>query len=401
MKKLIKLTSLGLVLILSLTACSEQPKEVSENTNEVVENEEVVSDNGKDKTKEDLKNEEEPKEEKNQSEINQKLAKLYNDVLDDINSYEFSDVEDGKYTYSYALVKTDESDYPNLLVAQDTDFGLSYLKFFTANDDYTDVLYDDEIISVGVASAGGFRGFIAQNADYDALNYTTFMSGTGEGQEVKITTSVEDGDLKLEREVIWEGRIDTKAQDESYEIEFSEIEDRDKISDLSAIKDGEYVKSLEEENDEKEEANEENKEVPSASQKEGESLESKIQAEKNLGNMVATGSVRVFSHAELLDYQQVNPKAIPDTGINYAILLLDSPMDVAIQSGAGDGPITRNVDMIGLPEDMMNYDGQHITISFGTNDGHWQSDASLPVGAPRMHQVKVLEWVINNKKKAF
>ena len=391
MKKLIKLTSLGLVLTLSLTACSEKPKEVSENTNEVVENEEVVSDNGKDKTKDDLKNEEEAKEEENQSKINQKLAKLYNDVLDDINSYEFSDVEDGKYTYSYALVKTDESDYPNLLVAQDTDFGLSYLKFFTANDDYTDVLYDDEIISVGVASAGGFRGFIAQNADYDALNYTTFMSGTGEGQEEKITTSVEDGDLKLEREVIWEGRIDNKAQDESYEIEFSEIEDRDKISDLSAIKDGEYVKSLEEENDEKEKASEENKEVPSASQKEGESLESKIQAEKNLGNMVATGSVRVFSHAELLDYQQVNPKAIPDTGINYAILLLDSPIDVTVQSGAGDGPFTRNVDMIGLPEDMMNYDGQYITISFGTNDGHWQSDASLPMDAPRMHQVKVLE----------
>src|SRR5699024_1282229 len=102
-----------------------------------------------------------------------------------------------------------------------------------------------------------------QNADYDALIYTTFMSGTGEGQEEKIATSLEDDDLKLEREVIWEGRIDTKDKGESYEIEFSEIEDRDKISDLSAIKDGEYVKSLEE-NDEKEEASEENKEVPSA-----------------------------------------------------------------------------------------------------------------------------------------
>lgn len=283
------------------------------------------------------------------------------------------------------------------MVSQDTDFGLSYLKFFTSNDDYTDVLYDDELISVGVASAGGFRGFIEQNADYDALIYTTFMSGTGEGQEEKIATSLEDDDLKLEREVIWEGRIDTKDKGESYEIEFSEIEDRDKISDLSAIKDGEYVKSLEEENDEKEEASEENKEVPSAIQKEGESLESKIQAEQNLGNMVATGNVRVFSHAELLDYQQVSPKAIPDTGRNYAILLLDSPMDVTVLSGAGDGESTSNVDMIGLPADMMNYDGQHITISFGTNDGHWQSDASLPVGAPRMHHVKVLEWDFNNK----
>lgn len=400
-KKLIKLTSLGLVVLLSFTACSEFGGNSSKENTEIVENEEI-EENKEIEEKEDAKetkedenksqNEEETsKEEENPSEFNEKLAKLYNKVLDEIDSYEFQDLEEGKYTYSYSLVNTDDTGFPKLLVAQDTEYGLSYLKLFSANEDYTDVLYDDELISIGVASAGGFRGFIGQNADYDALIYTTFMSGTGEGQEEKITTAVEDEALKLEREVIWEGRIDTKTEDDTSEIGFIEIEDRDKIYDLAKISDGEYVKFLEEENDEKEEISEGNEEVQAAGQKEGESLESKIQAEQNLGNMIATGSVRVFSHAELLDYQQVNPKAIPDTGRYYAILLLDSPMDVTVQSGAGDGPFTRNVDMIGLPEDMMNYDGKYITISFGINDGYWQSDASLPMMAPRIRQLKVLE----------
>ena len=213
------------------------------------------------------------------------------------------------------------------------------------------------------------------------------MSGTGKGQEEKITTAVEDDTLKLDREVIWEGRIDTKAQDDSSQIEFIEIEDRDKIYDLAKISDGEYVKSLEEEKDEEEE----NKEVQASNQKEGESLESKIQAEQNLGNMIATGSVRVFSHSELMDYQQMNPKALPDTGKYYAVLILDNPMDVTMQSGDGSGNDTRNVGIIGLPEDMMGYDGQKITISFTNTDGHWQTDVSLPMNAPRMHQVKVVE----------
>lgn len=391
-KKLIKLTSLGLVVLLSFTACSEFGENSSKENTEIVENEEIEEkkEDAKEVKEDENKGQDEEeisKEEKNPSEFNEKLAKLYNKVLDEIDSYEFQDLEEGKYTYSYALVMTDESDYPQLLVSQDTEYGLSYLKLFKVNDEFTELLHDDELISIGVASAGGFRGFIAQNTDYDALIYTTFMSGTGEGQEEKITTAVEDDTLKLEREVIWEGRIDTKAQDDSKEIEFYEIEDRDKLYDLAKISDGEYVKSLEEEKY----GEEENKEVQGSSQKNGESLESKIQAEQNLGNMIATGSVRVFSHAELLDYQQVNPKAIPDTGRYYAILLLDSPMDVTVQSGAGDGPFTRNVDMIGLPEDMMNYDGQYITISFGINDGYWQSDASLPMMAPRIRQVKVLE----------
>lgn len=82
---------------------------------------------------------------------------------------------------------------------------------------------------------------LAQNADYNGLIYTTFMSGTGQDQEETITSSIEDKALKLKREVIWEGRIDTLDKDDSKEIDFSEIEDRDKLYGLADIKDWEYV----------------------------------------------------------------------------------------------------------------------------------------------------------------
>ena len=39
----------------------------------------------------------------------------------------------------------------------------------------------------------------------------------------------------------------------------------------------------------------------------------------------------------------------------------------------------------------MSYKDKRITISFTPRDGYWQSDVSLPMDAPRMNQVKVLE----------
>lgn len=368
-KKIIKISSIALALSLSLTACSGKFDKSSEDGSETKQAE--VAADKEDKVKEDKKS----------NENNQKLSHLYNKILDNIDSYEFSDVEEGKYTYSYALVKTDKSDYPGLLVGQDTDYGLSYLKLFTANDDFTGEYITDEFLTTGVAAAGGFRGMISQNADYDALIYTTFMSGTGEGQQEKITTSITDDALKFDREVIWEGRIDKLGSDDSKEIEFFKIEDRDKINDLAKIKDGEYIKSLDQAKDEKEESKENT----------AGSLEGKIKAERDAGNMVATGEVKVFNHDEMIAYQGLNPEMLSDMGEEYLVLILDKPMDVTLPSGGGGGYFTRSANLISLPEDMMSYEGKKITISFGSSDGHWQSDVSLPMDAPRMHQVKVLE----------
>ena len=42
-------------------------------------------------------------------------------------------------------------------------------------------------------------------------------------------------------------------------------------------------------------------------------------------------------------------------------------------------------------DEMIEYQDRYITISFGPDDGYWQSDFSLPVDAPSMLNVNVVE----------
>lgn len=230
-KKIIHLISLALCLCLALSSCSNKEKQRVENSREKSQTEETTNkDEEKEKNKDKLEKKEEAKDKKevtDESEDYKKAGLLYNKILDNIDSYEFSDMgEDAEITYTYDLVYTRSSDIPDLLVAQNTEYGLSYLKIFSPNDDFTKEISADEIITIGIASAGGFRGVISQNADFTSLLYTTFLSGTGEGKEEEITTYIKDDSLKLNRDILWEGNISNKAKNEAHKIYFSDIDDR-------------------------------------------------------------------------------------------------------------------------------------------------------------------------------
>lgn len=101
--------------------------------------------------------------------------------------------------------------------------------------------------------------------------------------------------------------------------------------------------------------------------------------------------VRVFNHDQMVEYQDINSEFLTDKGESYVVLLTDLDVDVNLPSGGGDGYHTNTSDMISLPTDMDIYQDQHITISFGPDDGHWQSDFSLPINAARMRNVNVIE----------
>lgn len=67
-------------------------------------------------------------------------------------------------------------------------------------------------------------------------------------------------------------------------------------------------------------------------------------------------------------------------------------VDINMRSGGTRGHYSvRSTNLIGLPDNMMKYNEKYITISFSEDDGRWQSDVSLPMSAPRMHQVKLLQ----------
>ena len=121
-----------------------------------------------------------------------------------------------------------------------------------------------------------------------------------------------------------------------------------------------------------------------------EAIDSLIEKEEKKGKMVVTGQVKVFSHKELAKYQNFEQLADIGSGQSYVIMILDKPVDITVIAGDGDGYRTRQAELIDLPLDLETYNNKTITISFGPDDGHWQSDASLPMNAPRMGDVKVL-----------
>lgn len=99
----------------------------------------------------------------------------------------------------------------------------------------------------------------------------------------------------------------------------------------------------------------------------------------------------MFTHDEMIEYQDINPEPLPDMGEIYVVLLADEAVDITLLTGAGDGYHTNTSDIISLPTDMDIYQDQHITISFGPDDGYLQSDFSLPINAARMREVNVIE----------
>lgn len=389
-KKIIHLISLALCLCLALSSCSNKEKQRVENSREKSQTEETTNkDEEKEKNKDKLEKKEEAKDKKevtDESEDYKKAGLLYNKILDNIDSYEFSDMgEDAEITYTYDLVYTRSSDIPDLLVAQNTEYGLSYLKIFSPNDDFTKEISADEIITIGIASAGGFRGVISQNADFTSLLYTTFLSGTGEGKEEEITTYIKDDSLKLNRDIIWEGNISNKAKNEAHKIYFSDIDDREKIESLASNKNEDFRKVLSEIKKKEEADNNEDSVIKE------EDTQSVSQEQVDSDQTVVSGVVRVFTHDEMIEYQDINPELLPDMGEIYVVLFADEAVDITLLTGGGDGYHTNTSDMISLPTDMDIYQDQHITISFGPDDGHWQSDFSLPINAARMRNVNVIE----------
>ena len=93
----------------------------------------------------------------------------------------------------------------------------------------------------------------------------------------------------------------------------------------------------------------------------------------------------------MIEYQDINPELLPDMGEVYVVLFADEAVDITLLTGDGDDYHTNTSDMISLPTDMDIYQDQNIAISFGPDDGYWQSDFSLPVDAPRMLEVNVVE----------
>lgn len=374
----------GLVLLLILTSCGKSPnktdsEDASSETSE-------LSDTSVSSTEQ--KKEADPKEAT--TEKNAKLAKLYGQVLDTIHESDFN-ASSVNGNYSYTLVNMNDEDMPQLAVCTETGAGVAAIKFFSANNDYTNVVTNKELFSIGASAAGGFRGGMNQSRKQGSLLYTTFSAGSGDAETQALTTSVKDGKLVIKKNTIWEGKINNKEEDGSFPIDFLPVRDRSTLDKLAKTEDGKVKEALlkiltggKPQSESK--ANTEQSSTPNT-------LEGKKRAAVAAGKTVVTGVVKKFNHDEMVAFQKFDPNVLPDMGESYIVLVLEDKVDITVHSGDRYGGYqTQSVNLVGLPEEMAAYVGQKITIAFTPDDGHWQTDVSLPMYAPRMHtSIKILK----------
>jgi hypothetical protein len=234
-KKIIALL-ISLTFLLSLTACSSKQDTTLEDKN--------LTESANDKSSED--NEESKGNEESEDAVENTLAQedenlekvkqVYTSVLDNMNPEKFNpDTKDDGFncTYTYSLVKLNNLDYPLLLVYQDYDYGMSDIKFYYPNKDFTKELSSDEIVPIGVARAGGFRGDINLSESKDTLSYVCVSSGTGDSSIDDISFELGDENLNVQIKSAWEGSLDDMPESSSIPIDISDISDRIAIDNIS------------------------------------------------------------------------------------------------------------------------------------------------------------------------
>ncbi len=236
MKKIIALL-ISITFILSLTACSSKQKTTLEDKN--------LTESANDKSSEDDEESEDNEESKDaeenpaaqEDESLEKVKQVYTSVLDNMNPEKFNPAtkDDGfNCTYTYSLVKLNNLDYPLLLVYQDYDYGMSDVKFYYPSKDFTKELSSDEIVPVGVARAGGFRGDIGLSESKDTLSYFCVSSGNGDSSIDDIKIELGDENLNVQIKPAWEGKFDDMPESNSSPIDITDISDRIAIDNISA-----------------------------------------------------------------------------------------------------------------------------------------------------------------------
>lgn len=242
MKKTMIALLISLTFLLSLTACSSEQETTLEDKHLTESaNDKSSEDNEESKGNEESEDNEESKDaEENpaaqEDENLEKVKQVYTSVLDNMNPEKFNPAtkDDGfNCTYTYSLVKLNNLDYPLLLVYQDYDYGISDVKFYYPSKDFTKELSSDEIVPVGVASAGGFRGDIVLSESKDTLSYFCVSSGTGDSSIDDIRIELGDENLNVQIKPAWKGKFDDMPESNTSPIDFTEISDRTAIDNIS------------------------------------------------------------------------------------------------------------------------------------------------------------------------
>ena len=125
----------------------------------------------------------------------------------------------------------------------------------------------------------------------------------------------------------------------------------------------------------------------------GNAAEAFREAEEAAGRIVFTGEIATYNYeatVALQGFPDYNAEWTDKTQM-YRIIVLDEPREVTFQSV--DGPYAATVEMFsvndaGIAEDL---DGSKIVFSVDPANTWWKSDTSIPLGAPNLKDVHVMQ----------
>ncbi|WP_421775607.1 hypothetical protein [Gardnerella sp. KA01000] len=336
--------------------------------------------------------------------INAKVAALYKKVLANADKYNLneadSEIDTSKSKYSYALVNMSDRDIPELILRKNYKY-VSCSKVFAANKDYSDVVSSNDLICDGVGDIGGFRASLSQYADSNSLSYVEWSSGTGDTEAYKVTMNIADSN-PLKKEKYWSGIITDLPKQNTKNINFVSTDDTTLLDNLAKTEDNTYKKTVSnkggdsnsEDKDSKKSGENASKKADSKKSASGESLDSKIKAEKASGRQVVSGTVKVLSYNQVLEAQNIQ-----DPNQTFMILILDNKTSVTLPHSGdmGNPPHPSDATMMAFDDGsqakqiMEKYVNKKVYVSFIVNDGFFPSDTGLPLGEPHLCNLKVIE----------
>ena len=271
--------------------------------------------------------------------------------------------------YQYALVQlAPEDPVPTLLLSQETEEYLWFIRVFQYDPESKTVLAPAESLTEGTAQVGGYRGGLGLMADGRGLRSISISGGTGATAIDRIT--LEDGALVTAS--VWNGGFTDPIPEEFsfVEILWHELGDTAPLESWSDP-------ALE----------------PSAEQAPEPEETLPVDGER----IVFAGTVDTYSYEEVVALQGCPDPNAPwtDPSQSFRLVVLDTPQEMELQTGdpspefrVRSGEV-RLID-VSLAEGLEQYDGQHLIFSIDPENTYWPTDTSMPVGQPSTRDLHIL-----------
>ncbi|MDO4648322.1 MAG: hypothetical protein Q4B26_06695 [Eubacteriales bacterium] len=291
--------------------------------------------------------------------------------------YEGTDM-DNNFEYSLVMLHNKDT-VPTLVVSRDAQSSqLTLYKVFRYNPETGSVIesktYFDSV----------FRGGLLLEADGDGFANTAVFLQTQETVMQRVSF-MDDGTLVTEEQ--WTGGWEDPSEPGTIEMVFTSVADTSALdnwsmSNQTGIQGGQQGGA----------ANASGGSTQSTSG--GASLDQAIADEQAQGRQVLTGTYRLCSYDEVIQLQgQPNPNGSYGADKTYPMIVFDGQQMVTGTTidDYQDSRMTFGVYVTDSGVVDASYAGQSVTFSYNPATSFWQSDTSIPLGALRTSDVRILQ----------